>query len=293
MNGLKHTKVAEADYSALSVFDITGDGNLDICAIKLPAAEAQGEFEFFSLMKDGEVNSAIAYLSAGVEAISRVLAGSLPDGTPAVFVDGRYAGSGIITDIFVCKDGGAVNIVESKAPEEHPLTARAITVYSSDVNGDGAIDVPRPVLLPAQSETNYYFIEWYNYDIRGRGRRALRTYHNYNDGWFFIIPEERERNLSVRREDAVPGERTVVFSYVSEALAGGELEFTDFLRISVISGDNKEERSALPGRLTLYSKSDSIYTAEILPEAGPAVSGDFLRENFRIILSDWVTGAVY
>jgi hypothetical protein len=293
MIGLRHTKVAEADYSALTVFELTGEGNLDVCALRMPTAESRGEFELFSLMSDGEVNSSVAYLTAGVELISRVLTGSLSDGTPAVYVEGRYAVSGVLTDIFVCDAGNAKNIAPKKIVEDRPFTARTITVYSSDINGDGVIDVPRPVLLPAQSETNYYLLEWYNYSADGSSGIALRTYHNYNDGWFFIIPEDREQNLSLRREDVTPGERAVVFSYVDGDSGGGEPGFIDFLRISVISGENKEERSALPGRFTLYTKSDSIYTAEILPEASPTVTEDLIRTNFSIILSDWVTGAVY
>jgi hypothetical protein len=250
--------------------------------------------ELFSLMKDGEVNSSVTYLTAGVELISRVLTGALSDGTPAVFVEGRYAGSGVITDIFVCDDGNAKNIAPREPVDDQLFTARTITVYSSDVNGDGVIDVPYPVLLPAQSESNYYMLEWYNFSSDGSYSIALETYHNYNDGWFFVLPENRDRDLSVRREDSVPGERTVVFSFVDGDYDGDtDVDFSDFMRISVISGDNKEERSALPGRFTLYTKSDSIYTAEILPEAGTSVTESLVRENFSIILSDWVTGAVY
>jgi hypothetical protein len=163
-------------------------------------------------------------------------------------------------------------------------------VYTADINRDGLMEIPAPELLPPQSETNYYAINWNSFDRFGAGRLVMTTYHNYSDGWYLILPEDWRGKITVRREDAAPGERTLVFSYVR-----GAESVADFLRIYTLSGDNREERARLSGRFRLLEEGDTSYTAELLPgwEGLPlTLSRELVTENFKRNYSDWITGAI-
>jgi hypothetical protein len=288
---LHHTRIADADYTGIAVCDVSGDGNDDVVAVRLPTSETPGEAEVFSLMSDGEIVGGTARLTEGMEAVSRILTGKLSDGATAVFVDGKR-GSDLVTDIFTYRDDALTNVSLNTSDGVSDATLRALTsaVYTADINRDGIMEIPSPELLPPQSETNYYAVNWNSFDRYGAGRLVMTTYHNYSDGWYLILPEDWRGRITVRREDAVPGERTLVFSYVR-----GAARFEDFLRIYTLSGDNREDRARLTGRLRLLEEGDTVYAAELLPgwDGLPlTLSGELVTENFKRNYSDWITGAI-
>ena len=286
------------EYTELTIFDLTGDGNDDIISIRLPTQDSGAVAQLFTLMPDGEIVSEEARLSSGVEAISRVLAGRLIDDVPAIFIEceGRFGDGSLVTDICAFRNGSFTNILLKRTGgvSEETVRARIYSpdrIYSSDINKDGVLKVPIPELLMAQSETPYYAIDWYAFNSLGNSRLALTTYHNYFDEWFLIFPVDWSGKVSVRREDTVSGERTVIFTYIS-----GENElYDDFLKIYRLTGDIGEERARLPGRTILMSEGTSTYAFELLapPNSfGLTFNEAIIKANFRLIYSDWLAGTI-
>jgi hypothetical protein len=294
--GFQHQMlVSGVEYSALTVYDMTGDGTDDVIVFRLPTTETGSVAEMYSLMQDGEIVMEEARLSNGVESISRILTGSLIDGTPAVFVDGEgsFENGSLATDILAIQRDNFTNIsitVASGVSEETVRHMRA----SADINRDGVIKVPAPRLLIAQSETEYFAIDWYAFRISGQSNLMLTTYHNNFDEWYLILPFDWREKVSVRREDAVPGERTIIFSYFADAEA--ESPHEDFLKILKLSGENAEERASFGNRVLLMTEGASAYAFELLapPDSfGLTFNEASIKENFRLIYSDWLTGVVY
>ena len=283
--------LAREEYSELTVFDLNGDGNDDIVALRLPTQEIGALAMFYTLMPDGEIVNEEARLSSGIEAITRVLTGRLLDGVPALFVEseGRYEEGSFVTDVFAFRDGGFSNISLQVSGGISEDTVRQRIIYSSDINKDGIVKVPIPRLLKAQSETAYYAIDWYAFNSSGAIQLALTTYHNNFDEWYLILPLDWRGRVSVRREDVVSGERTVIFSYI----VGEEGPYEDFLKVYRLSGEIGEERANLPGRTVLMSEGASVYAFELLapPNSfGLTFDETLIKENFRLIYSDWLAG---
>jgi len=283
-------EIAWADYSEMIVFDIDGDGNDDVIVFRLPTSESGAVAEMFKLMPDGEVISLEARLSSGIDTITRVLTGRLIDGTPAIFVDseGRFDGGGIVTDILVYRDGSFTNI-SIKGPGSISEETVRTRVFSADINQTGIIKVPMPRRLMAQSETAYYAIDWYAYNSMGHSSLALTTYHNNFDEWFLILPFDWRGRVSVRREDVVSGERTVIFSYI----AGEDGPYQDFLKVYRISGEMRMERASLDNRVMILADGAFAYAFELLAEPnsfGLTFDEALIRDNFRLIHSEWLVG---
>jgi hypothetical protein len=286
--GFQHIKIADAEYTSLAIAQLAESNRPNIIVARPRAADAPSAVEAFALMDDGEVVSAETYLSDGIESIVRITPGRLSDGGYALFIEGRLTEGGLITDV-VCLSGSALlNITHS--PAEAPV-ARAVSVYSSDINRDGVTETPILVPLLQQSETTYYAIDWYAYTSGGERDLVLSTYHNYSDWWYLVLSDEWRGKLTVRREDTVNGERTLVFSFAD----GDEFytEIHDFLKIYTLSGDNREERARLPGRFRLLEEGDKIFAAELYdPGPGqPAAPGETeIRDSFKRLYSDWLAG---
>ena len=289
-------ELASTDYSEYTVYDLDSNGDseaLVICKTDTGVSTAN----LYSLMSDGEMVSTSAYLSKGAETVTRIMRGRLTDGGAAVFVDSSHADGGLVTDVFTLDGDGALkNLTLRSRSGSSSDTMRGMTVYCSDINDDGLMDIPIPRTLFPQTETVYYVIDWYDYDARGRRTLAMTTYHNYSDGWYLVIPESWGDRVSIRREDSLSGERTIVFSRVVEGDSeNGVQHVEDFLRIYTLTGDNKRELASLSGRFRLLSRADVIYAAEILVDADRYefdISEATIRENFEIIYSDWSTGAI-
>ena len=286
-------ELASTDYSTYTVTDIDRDGDSEALVINKSESDA-ATATLYNLMSDGEMVSSAAYLSKDTGTVARVMRGRLTDDRAAVFIDSTRGEGGLVTDVFTLDDDGNLkNITLRTRNGASTATMRSAAVYCSDINDDGRMDVPFPRTLFQQSETVYYVIDWYDYGSSGRRSIAMTTYHNYSDGWYLVIPEEWGDDITVRREDAQQGERTIVFSRVTEAeTESGTQEVEDFLRIYTLTGDNKRELSALSGRFRLLARSDAIFAAEILDDRGIGISEQLVRDNFKIIYSDWSTGAL-
>lgn len=294
MRDNQHTLLESSDYTQLVVNDMNGDGNMDIIALRLPSSEFPGEADLFLLRTDGAIDKYSAPLSKGVEAIKSVLKGSLSDKKPAIYVEGGYTGGNVITDILTWRYNSLVNVSANVSSGISDGTLRAYPVVSTDINKDGVVDVPAPRLLVSSSETKYYVIDWYSYDRYGNKDKVFTTYHDFSDGWYLILPDDWNENITVRRDDTVTGERTLIFSYLTKADNTGEDEVSvDFLKIYTLSGDNKDDRAKLEGRFPLQVHSDIIYAAEIMTtEVNLTVTPKMIVDNFKLLYSDWATGVM-
>ena len=284
--------VSGVEYSEISVFDVTGDGNDDVIVFRMPAFEFGAAAEVYSLMQDGEIVKSEARLSTGIESINRIMTGRLIDGTPAVFVDseGTFETGSLVTDVLAIYSGGFSNISLTASSGVSESTVRH-RMSSSDINKDGIIKVPTLRLLIAQSETEYFAIDWYAFRPNGQSNLILTTYHNNFDEWFLILPLDWRGKVSVRREDSVPGERTIIFSY----FANPDGLHEDFLQIMKLSGENAEDRARSGNRVHLLTEGASVYAFELIasPDSfGLTFNEALIKDNFRLIYSDWISGSI-
>jgi len=294
----QHYQMKSADYTEITLNDMNGDGKTDVIALRLPSSEFPGEAELFTLTADGEINSYKAQLSKGIESISRIFRGALSDSTPAIFVEGGYSGS-VITDILTWRYSDFINVSVSSSSGVSESTLRSYQIYSTDNDKDGILEVPLPRLLISASDTPYYVIDWFTFDKYGHADEVFTTYHNNSDGWYLFLPDDWKNNITVRRDDTVSGERTLIFSYITDDyIAGADTDTNNekpFLKIYTLSGDNRDDRAKLPGRFELLSQQqgDTIYAAEILaPIADITVNATILRESFRPLYPEWSTGVL-
>jgi len=284
--------VSSVEFTEMAVYDLTDDGTDDVIIFRTPIQDAGAVAEIFSLMQDGEIVKEEAKLSNGIESISRVFTGTLIDGSPALFVDseGSFENGGLVTDVFAKTSDGFSNISLHAASGISEDTVRH-RMSSSDINKDGIIKVPYLRRLIAQSETEYFAIDWFAFRPSGQSTLMLTTYHNTFDEWFLILPRDWREKVSVRREDSVPGERTIIFSY----FANPSGPHVDFLKIFKLSGENAVERANAGQRTLLRTEGTSAYAFEIIAQPdsfGLTFNDAVIKENFRLLYSEWLVSGV-
>jgi hypothetical protein len=290
LKGFKASAILMADYDQYTAADMNGDGNAELMVLRERSGEKSGDIELYTISPDGETETASARLSVGMEAISRLAAGTLTDGKTALFVDGAYQSSGLISDVFVFDGSELKNITVSPETGDSENTKRSYAAaYCRDIDSDGVMEVPVTRQLKSKTDTAYRVLDWYCCSSSGETELKLTTYHNYTDSWYLVLPEQWRDNVTIRREDSSTGERGVIFSRWN----GDEEPVTDFLAIYAITGENRDDMAAKDGREVLYRSSDTIYAARLLCEEGEvdfAPDYAYLKSAFARIYAEWITG---
>ena len=264
----EQTQLLSADCAAFLAADLDGDGVSELFGVE-PDRDggAVTRYDF----SGGGCEESEAPLSDGVEDLLRLRTGVLSDGTAAVFAESRWGEDGLITDVFTLRDGSLRNITLGGGGRSPTL--RQANAFAEDVNGDRALEIP-------DSENGVLF--WYGLDADGDRIPAFATYHDYENGWYLILPEDlAAAGLTVFRSNAVAGESAVTFT-----ADGGR---TPLVAIFTLTGENREDRAREAGRFVLDRDGSTVYAAELL---GPGLTEDEITESFHRIHPNWQSGVI-
>lgn len=280
------------NYVKYTTVDLDQDQRLELVVLQADET-GEGVADYYNWQPDGSFASqSSARISATMAEISqqgRVTKGTLQNGIPAVFVTGVVEDAAwAITDILAAKNGALSNIVLSEVTGVSGEIAPYLSLYPTDINGDGLTEVPCPEHLPGlmEEESSYYQIEWRSYDDSGEGSVAMRTYHSTEDGWYLQLPEDWNDRIYVNR--SAGADEAVVTFFI---LRDGKTE--PFLRIAAITGSSRELKAVRGDRFLLARQSETIYTAELLDANDSwkyGITADEVREAFSTILPEWIAG---
>ncbi len=275
-------------YNGYCLADIDQSGLSEIAIVQVDTAGANSYLEIYG-WKDGVMQFLDAEpLSSGITVLSKIQTNYLEGFVPAIYISSTLMDGARATDIIAWVDGALDNLTLSVETGVSVETLREYgDVSATDINSDGILEMPRPKSLPIYGEgalSDFWLIQWSQYDVNGEASEVFTTYHNVSDGWYLIIPEEWEDRITISRDDSVSGQRTVMFSLWN----GVDVEPTPFLAIYRLTGTNRFTRAELTGRFELGGDSTTIYAASFF-EGGwdCGLTEVELIQNFRRIISSW------
>lgn len=285
--------LVRSDYVKYATADLDGDQRQELVVLHADA-EGDGVADYYSWQEDGSLTSqSSARLSVTMAELNqqgRVTQGTLQEEIPALFVTGVTESARAVTDILAVRNGELANLVISDVTGVSGEIAPFSSLYPTDINNDGLTEVPFPeeiYVRGGEEGLSYQRVDWYAYDHRGRAHLTLQTYHNVEDGWYLRLPEAWVDDIWASRT-TMTDEATVTFFVVD-----GDGAAEPFLRITAITGSNRETRAVRSGRFLLGRLSEVIYTGELL-EANESwqhgMTADEVREAFSVITAEWTTG---
>ena len=115
---------------------------------------------------------------------------------------------------------------------------------------------------------------------RIRKMKVMTTYHNSPGGWYFILPQGWQGPVTVTTSERINEIQTIF------ALDGKDVGV-----IYTLTGENRENRAMRGNRQVIKRQTGTIYAGEVLlagQEAG--LTDTTLRQNFRLISNQWITG---
>lgn len=283
----------QANYSKAACVDLDGDGVTELMLCYLDPARLTSLVGYYEYNGKDLYLASSAPLSFGMTGIASARMYALAGGENALYIIGSLDDGGIITDILTLKSGNLKNITLSPVDDMSVEVVRYYTASGSDLDGDGILELPQPVMLPGSlsSSERYWIINWRQYSADGTAARVFSTYHNYTDNhvgeWYLLLPEKWLGKMTLTQRETIAGEHAYIFS----TWTGSEQDSLRFLSIYKLTGVNREERSKLGKRFVLLRTSDTIYAAEFAENADESyrISNEELIGRFHLILGDWTT----
>ena len=287
------TEWMRTGYSGYRIMDMDMDNQKEILVLQVDVTENKSRVELFDYQDNTMILCASAPMSSGIKSINAVRTGFLRESVPALFVASAFGGgNGVLTDIFAWQNGTLANVTLDEERGQSLATVRYYNLVSgTDINGDNVLEIPIPEALPVYQKTtvgtaaDFWVVDWRQYDINGNAWSVGQTYHNVQDRWYLILPEEWYSRLTLTRKDnTVYNERGVVFSL----WRGEYTEPVPFLVIYRLTGDSRESRGQIGNRFILETQSDAVYAAEFLDYGWDCgVDRQELRERFHLIKTTW------
>lgn len=269
----------QSNYTRYSIQEMDGDG---VPSLMLLRADADGasvaEFygwrsEAMTLVYRSALSVTMAELSSG-----SVVSGWLDEKTPAVFITGINEEGMAVTDILACRENGTLtNAALSPVTGFSALIQPYRRLFPQDLNGDGIIEIPAPVVNPLSAVSGEGFVDWLHCDISGSVERVSTTYHCLSDGWYLTLPEEWQGRVSALENQSDAQESQVIFKVDGKATAA----------VYTITGENRENRASRGNRIVLRRRTDTVYAGEVAE--GTEFTAEQLRSGFRLIVSSWTS----
>lgn len=287
-----HELLHIAAYVRYAVADLNQDKMQEL--VVLHSDSDGGQADYYTWNHSGNLSlhssAPVSMTMAELSNMGRVRSGTLNTGKPALFVTGVSASGTAITDILMDKNGELSNIVLSDTTGVSRENYRSLSLFPTDINGDGYTEVPAPSALPTRAKTMAdicYQINWQNYDENGKKKTVESTCHDSEDGWYLVLPKTWNGKIAATRGASGMDEMAVTFSIIREG------RMTDFFRIYTITGENREAKAVNGNRFVLSRQPGTIFAAEFLPgnetwEDG--LSADRLRSIFHLITTEWQAG---
>ncbi len=215
---LTRCSVAGDGSSGCRLLDMDRDTRLEVLVTRMDASGLGNQVEIYGWQDGVMASLSIAELSTGIASINRIrtnyLAGEYDQ--PALYVTSTLADGRRAIDVVAYVNGVLTNVALDSSGISREVIQGYTEINPTDINRDSVAELPSPYQLPSYGEStssNFWLIDWGQYDQRGNRNHVLTTYHNMSDGWYLEIPESWRDQITISRNDQVTGRREVVFSH--------------------------------------------------------------------------------
>ena len=285
---LTRCSVASDGSSGCRLLDMDQDSRTEVLVTRMDAGGPSSQVEVYGWEDGAMASLGVADLSAGINALNRIrtnyLAGS--HNQPALYVTSALAEGGRVIDVVAWLNGRLANISMGAEGISRELIQGYTEVNPTDINGDVVAELPTPYQLPSYGESsssNFWLIDWAQYDERGNRNHVVTTYHNVSDGWYLTIPESWRDQITISRNDQVTGRREVVFSH----WLGESREPKAFLSIYRLSSSRTSDLEE-EGWTVLREEENVTYAARFHEDGWNSGLDEMdLLERFDTIKRSW------
>lgn len=279
-----YAKTNLGSFTKIKTLDMDGDKKPDILLLKLDSNEKLASARLISY-KNGKLSEiARAPLDSTVTSYAGVYETKVDSKTSGVMIDGYRSSDNMITELIYYKDGKLVAPFYDYYSHTVSVTRRSAAYESTDINGDGVVEVPLLESLPSVSDSKndnkVWLVKWSAFDGNYGLSQKLECIMNYSEDYYFIYPKKWGTNVTVNRQ---AGDGSWQFcEWDSDKNIYGKILFT--IRVY-----KENEWSTMPDKDNLYRLSEKNGTAYVamMPQQAVndslGISIDEIRKDFMLL----------
>lgn len=212
-NNTVREMTVDETYNELMLADITGDKTQDIIIITLSTAQSGSNMIVmqYSEQEKRPIGKYAVELDPEVKEYTSVTYDRIDTGIEGVVIDGEKAGGLRTTQIvYYDKSGNELKnplLTVSESDSYTNPTTRKDVISARDFDGDGIVEVPVITPLSASPKDNAGAVcsltSWKQLRTNDDTLQTkINTVINYNDGYYFIMPEEWTGNVTALSDPA-------------------------------------------------------------------------------------------
>lgn len=287
---LRGTEWMTTAYGDYILTDIDQDTRTEVAIVRIDPSLTNSGVDVYGWKDSTFQKLDSAPLSTGVVSVGRGgVEQNFINGDPpvrALYVSSELSDGSHVVDVISYQQGKLTNI--SLAPEtgiSRETLSRYVDLEPADVNGDGVLELPQPSPLPGQEDStasDYWLIDWYQYDTNGQRNAVCTTYHNVTDGWYLIIPDSWKDSITISRYDAISGQRAVIFYHLEES--GDPSPFLVIYKFT-----SQTNRANTSNRFILREEENAVYAASFYNSSWDCgMDQTELVSAFQLIQNGWL-----
>ena len=286
LRGSEWMTTAYGDYI---LTDIDQDSRTEVAIVRIDPSLTNSGVDVYGWKDSAFKKLSTAPLSTGVVSVGRGgVEENFINGDPpvrALYVSSELSDGSHVVDVIAYQQGKLTNIsLDPETGISRETLSRYVDLEPSDVNGDGVLELPQPSPLPGQEDStasDYWLIDWDQYDSSGQRIEVCTTYHNVTDGWYLIIPDTWKDCITISRYDAISGQRAVIFYHLEGSGAP-----SPFLVIYKFT--SQTNRANTSNRFILREEENAVYAASFYNSSWDCGMDETeLVSAFKLIQSGW------
>ena len=236
-------RIGSDSYSLLETTDINSDGTEELVTIQRtedPDTSAVTAKAFLLRIENGEIVKDDGIdMCPGIVSYPAAHTGELPNGDPAVYVDGITADGMLITEIVYFRYSALQDPMQLRSEKLLPQCTRPVGYSCADIDGDGVYEIPsvKPMLGYEDAVTEEQLMQttWCVYEDFYTLTPKLTGYYSVADGYTIAFPSRWNDEVTVKT-DAETGE-TVFYKYEGNINA----DMPELMRIRAVLREDSED----------------------------------------------------
>jgi len=278
----KLVEVFNKNYTAYTIEDLDVNGNDELVIINLDKSKGRANAVLYDLDTDTKSMYYVDQVNMDgyVNGYYNVTSGYVSLTQKGVLIDVNVGAHSSYTDLIVYQSGRLRNLFYNEIWEYTDLTFRPYSIKSTDIDGDGIIEIPLLRIPKGYEETPSIEIPYITSWMEWNGLNALKfdkeSYMSLNNNFIIFFPKDWRYNVTLKTE-----KDHYFIDYYS---------FIDKKRYSIFEIlvlDKKEyydNRSVYKDYKLIDTVINRMYFVKIsdnIPENVKSVDFDYILNNFR------------
>jgi len=272
-------------YTVMEIMDFMGDGTQQIMTVLLNTAMTTSSASLLKLDESGVTLVGKVSLDGNVSSYSNIIKGKINNSINAIYLDGYKGANVLITEIVYYNGTALTAPLYDEMEKSTTITLRETATLSMDIDSDGNIEIPLPVVLPGYEQMapadQMRMSNWYIFTGKGLEKK-LSTVNNINDGYYFMLPPAWVGNVTVIKSNA---DRSMTFFEWTKGRTDikADAPGRELMKIKVYP-ETEASKAYSDGFVKISSKNGLLYTYKLANEPGQfEIKSDTVIGGFIII----------